>query len=69
VGIRTSFSSTSSRSTRSLEEPLVSSNTTSQVTSTSPEDLLKTLYAFYLNHNQVKSLQWLWEQTLNAYLS
>jgi hypothetical protein len=36
----------SSRSTCSLGEPLVSSNTTSQVTSTSLEDLLKTLYAF-----------------------
>jgi hypothetical protein len=41
VGI--SSSSTSSRSTCSLGEPLVSSNTTSLVTSTKHEDLLKTL--------------------------
>jgi hypothetical protein len=36
----------SSRSTCSLGEPLVSSNTTSVETSTKPDDLLKTLYAF-----------------------
>src|SRR5688572_4617726 len=35
----------SSRSTCSTWEPLVSSNTTSQETSTCPVDLLKTLYA------------------------
>jgi hypothetical protein len=42
----TSSSSTSSRSTCSLGEPLVSSNTTSLETSTKPDDLLKTLYDF-----------------------
>jgi hypothetical protein len=36
----------SSRSTCSLGEPLVSSNTTSLETSTKPDVLLKTLYAF-----------------------
>jgi hypothetical protein len=46
VAIGTSLSSMSSRSTCSLGEPLVSSNTLSQVTSTSLEDLLKTLYSF-----------------------
>jgi hypothetical protein len=40
-----SSSPISSRSTCSTWEPLVSSNTMSQETSTSPEDLLKTLYA------------------------
>jgi hypothetical protein len=40
-----SSSSSSSRSTCSTWEPLVSSNTMSQETSTSPVDLLKTLYA------------------------
>jgi hypothetical protein len=38
-------SSSSSRSTCSTWEPLVSSNTMSQETSTNPVDLLKTLYA------------------------
>jgi hypothetical protein len=41
-----SSSSMSSRSTCSLGEPLVSSNTMSLETSTNPDDLLKTLYAF-----------------------
>jgi hypothetical protein len=41
----TSSSSNSSRSTCSTWEPLVSSNTMSQETSTNPVDLLKTLYA------------------------
>jgi hypothetical protein len=40
-----SSSSNSSRSTCSTWEPLVSSNTMSQETSTSSVDLLKTLYA------------------------
>jgi hypothetical protein len=40
-----SSSSNSSRSTCSTWEPLVSSNTMSQETSTNPVDLLKTLYA------------------------
>jgi hypothetical protein len=40
-----SSSSNSSRSTCSTWEPLVSSNTMLQETSTSPVDLLKTLYA------------------------
>jgi hypothetical protein len=40
-----SSSSNSSRSTCSTREPLVSSNTMSQETSTNPVDLLKTLYA------------------------
>jgi hypothetical protein len=40
-----SSSSSSSRSTCSTWEPLVSSNTTSQETSTNPVDLLKDLYA------------------------
>src|SRR5688572_14265026 len=40
-----SSSSNSSRSTCSIWEPLVSSNTMSQETSTNPVDLLKTLYA------------------------
>src|SRR6187455_3493305 len=42
---RASSSSSSSRSTCSTWEPLVSSNTLSQETSTNPVDLLKTLYA------------------------
>jgi hypothetical protein len=42
---RASSSSSSSRSTCSTWEPLVSSNTMSQKTSTNPVDLLKTLYA------------------------
>jgi hypothetical protein len=46
AAVGTSFSSISSRSTCSLGEPLVSSNTTSLVTSTKNKDLLKTLYAF-----------------------
>jgi hypothetical protein len=46
AAIGTSSSSTSSRSTFSLGEPLVSSNTTTLETSTYPDDLLKTLYAF-----------------------
>jgi hypothetical protein len=46
AAIGTSFLSMSLRLTCSLGEPLVSSNTTSLVTSTKPEDLLKTLYAF-----------------------
>jgi hypothetical protein len=45
-GLGTSYSSISSRSTCSLGEPLVSSNTTLLETSTNPKDLLKTLYAF-----------------------
>jgi hypothetical protein len=40
------ISSISLRSTCSLGEPLVSSNTTLLETSTNPDDLLKTLYAF-----------------------
>jgi hypothetical protein len=46
AAVGTSSSSMSSRSTCSLGEPLVSSNTTSLETSTKPDDLLKTLYAF-----------------------
>jgi hypothetical protein len=42
---RASSSSSSSRSTCSTWEPLASSNTMSQETSTNPVDLLKTLYA------------------------
>jgi hypothetical protein len=64
--VGTSFSSMSSRSTCSLGEPLVSSNTTSLVTSTKPEDFLRPYMPLYLNHNQVKTLQRLWEQTLNS---
>jgi hypothetical protein len=48
AAVGTSSSSISSRSTCSLGEPLVSSNTTSLETSTKPDDLLKTLYAFVL---------------------
>jgi hypothetical protein len=44
--VGTSSSSTSSRSTFSLGEPLISSNTMSLETSTKPDDLLNTLYAF-----------------------
>jgi hypothetical protein len=43
-----SSSSNSSRSTCSTWEPLVSSNTMSQETSTNPMDLLKTLYALVI---------------------
>jgi hypothetical protein len=46
AAVGTSSSSISSRSTCSLGEPLVSSNTTLLETSTKPDDLLKTLYAF-----------------------
>jgi hypothetical protein len=46
MAVGTSSSSISSRSTRSLGELLVSSNTTLLETSTNPDDLLKTLYAF-----------------------
>jgi hypothetical protein len=44
--VGTSSSSMSLRSTCSLGEPLVSSNTTSLETSINPDDLLKILYAF-----------------------
>ena len=46
AAIGTSSSSMSSRSTFSLGEPLVSSNTTSLETSINHDDLMKTLYAF-----------------------
>jgi hypothetical protein len=46
AAVGTSSSSTSSRSTCSLGEPLVSSNTTSLEISTKPYNLLKTLYTF-----------------------
>jgi hypothetical protein len=69
AAVRTSSSSMSSRSTCSLGEPLVSSNTTSLETSTNHDDLLKTLYAFVLSHNLVKTLLLPWEQIWNVYLS
>jgi hypothetical protein len=46
AAVGTSSSSISSRSTCSFGEPLVSSNTMLLETSTKPNDLLKTLYAF-----------------------
>jgi hypothetical protein len=46
AAVGTSSSSMSSRSTCYLGEPLVSSNTMLLETSTNPDDLLKTLYAF-----------------------
>jgi hypothetical protein len=55
VVVGTSSSSISSRSTCSLGEPLVSSNTTSLETSTNPDDLLKTLYAFVFESHPSKN--------------
>ena len=56
AAVGTSSSSISSRSTCSLGEPLVSSNTTSLETSTKPDDLLKTLYAFVFESYPSKNL-------------
>jgi hypothetical protein len=55
AAVGTLFSSTSSGSTCSLREPLVSTNTTSLVNSTNPEDLLKTLYAFVFESKPSKN--------------